>query len=342
MKKGIMALSLAAFFLCLAACQGKAKQAGKGQEAIRPKVRVETINPSDIKETASFTGILSGWQEAALAPSMPGRVRKIYVKEGDRVKTDALLADMDMTQLEASQSQYDVSSSNYNRMKTLYEAGAVPRSQFEQVEMAYKQAQLGLNSTKENTQIRAPFSGVITGIAVEEGEIYSSMSGGAGGFGGLIRVSDLTRMKMDIMASEKAVVRLSKGQKVELSVDVYPDTVFSGRIHWINPAADPGTRTFQVRVEINNPGSLLKAGFYGRTLVNLREKKAVLAVPEAAVIDGRYLYVAEGGKAFRRDVQAGIASGGRVEVVSGIKAGESVVISGNRGLTDGIEVEIAQ
>jgi membrane fusion protein (multidrug efflux system) len=326
----------------IAGCGRGRDKEKKNVAVIKPRVKAETVLKTKIVETISFTGILAAWQQANLAPSIPGRVKKIYVKEGDRVKTGQLLAVMDKTQMETIQSQHDLAKTNYYRMKKLRDAGAVSQSQFEQTELAYKQAQIGLSSSQENTRITAPFRGVITAVTREAGEIYSGMSIGPGA-SGLIQVADIRRMKMDIMVSERAVVKLKKGQGVDLYMDVLPDKKLTGKIHWINPAADPLSRTFKVRVAVTNPESGIRPGFYGKAVIHIQEKVDALVVPSTAVIDGKYCFIVDKeGKARRSDVRTGLSNEEQFEILEGLAEGDNVVVKGNRGLADGVEVEIVE
>jgi RND family efflux transporter MFP subunit len=319
---------------------GKKKKDG-AVNSIKPRVSVEVVKPSVIVEKHMFTGILEAWQRADLAPAMPGRVRKIYVKEGDRVRKGQVMAVMDKTQYETLQSGFDVAKTNFERMAKLFEAKAISQSQYEQAEMQYKQAELGLKGTRENTTLTAPFSGMVTAVTREAGEIYQGMGMSMGGASGLVQIADLSRMKMDIMVSGKAVVRLSKGQEVELYLDVFPDTSFPGKIYWINPAADQMTRTFKVRVEVGNAGLQLRPGFYGKASIHVQEKEDVLTLPRSAVINGLFAFVINGeNKASRRRLTTGIGNEERLEIVEGIKEGEKVVTKGNRALSEGVEVEV--
>ncbi|MFH1761086.1 MAG: efflux RND transporter periplasmic adaptor subunit, partial [bacterium] len=267
------------------------------------------------------------------------RVKKILVKEGDLISKGDVLAVMDRTQLEGAENAFDLANTSHERMKNLKEAGVIPQSQWEQSQMQFKQASLGLSSSEENTRIAAPFSGVVTAVTKEAGEIYSGMPSGQTIVSGLIQIADLSSMKMDMMVSENTVIKLAKGQKVNLYLDIWPDKVFQGNIFWINPAADPITKTFKVRVEIKNTNRQLRPGFYGRAIIHIQEKKNVLNVPPQAVIDNRYVFIVDKeNKAYRRDVITGIGNENEVEILEGIKAGERVVITGSRGLSDGIEI----
>jgi Cu(I)/Ag(I) efflux system membrane fusion protein len=127
---------------------------------------------------------------------------------------------------------------------------------------------------------------------------------------------------------------VSQGQSVKIRVDAYPDKAFTGKVTFIYPTVVPETRTARVRIELPNPAGLLKPAMYARVeIASGRGRGKVLAVPDSAVLDSgtRQLVLVQLGEgAFEpRVVKLGMRTDGYIEVLDGIKAGESVVVSAN-------------
>ena len=128
-----------------------------------------------------------------------------------------------------------------------------------------------------------------------------------------------------------------------MSADAYPGRRFSGTVREVAPAADPRTRNFRIKIAVANPDHALRPGMFARGEITVARTGAALVIPRDAVItsSGRpAVYVVEGGKARLREVQLGQVSGPVVQIVSGLRAGESVVMAGLDQLSDGAAVTV--
>jgi multidrug efflux pump subunit AcrA (membrane-fusion protein) len=96
-------------------------------------------------------------------------------------------------------------------------------------------------------------------------------------------------------------------------------------------------------VAVTNPESGIRPGFYGKAVIHIQEKVDALVVPSTAVIDGKYCFIVDKeGKARRSDVRTGLSNEEQFEILEGLAEGDNVVVKGNRGLADGVEVEIVE
>jgi len=149
----------------------------------------------------------------------------------------------------------------------------------------------------------------------------------------LFRIADLSRVWLigDVFEQDLPLVRA--GTRGSITVSAYPDKVFPGEVTFIYPTLNTETRTARVRIELANPQGQLKPGMYGTVQIDAGPKREVLAVPDSAVIDSgtqQVVLVALGEGRFEpRDVKLGARGEGFVEVLSGVKDGESVVTRAN-------------
>jgi Cu(I)/Ag(I) efflux system membrane fusion protein len=149
----------------------------------------------------------------------------------------------------------------------------------------------------------------------------------------LFRIADLSRVWLigDVFEQDLALVRV--GTKATLAVSAFPDRTFPGEVTFIYPTLNAETRTARVRIELANPQVQLRPGMYGTVLIDAGPKREVLTVPDSAVIDSgtrQVVLVALGEGRFEpRDVKLGSRGDGFIEVLSGVKDGESVVTRAN-------------
>jgi len=310
-------------------------------EPIKLTVQAEPAAIRTLEKKELFTGVLEPLKKADLAPAMPGLVRSIPVQIGQYVKAGQVLASMDDVTLVSTRAQFEPLKAQYERSKRLYESNALSKAQFEGVEAQYLATKRQLTQIEENTTITAPFSGVITAKAVEEGEIYSTMPG-MGGPKGLIQLVQLDPLKVDFKVDEKTIRHVKKGMKVALTIDALSetDTTVAGTVQWVNPAADPMSRTFEVRITVPNRNGLLRAGYFVKMAVIAESKKEVLAVPVNALIGDRIFVIDNTKRAIARVVSRGWETAEYVEILSGIAENELVVVAGNKALPDSSEVII--
>jgi RND family efflux transporter MFP subunit len=132
--------------------------------------------------------------------------------------------------------------------------------------------------------------------------------------------------------------------KADVRVDMYPDKVFEGKVSRVDPVIEPNTRTFSVEITIPNGSLELRPGMFSRTTLNFGSMEGIMvediAVQKLAGSNDKYLFVIEDGKAVRRNVTTGTQAGSMINIVSGVNAGDQVVITGISRLENGTEVEV--
>ena len=159
----------------------------------------------------------------------------------------------------------------------------------------------------------------------------------------VLNIAYMDKVKIVVNVGEKDIAKLRKGEKVRVSVDAYPEENFLGRVVKVAPAVDPRSRKLKVELEIENKDHRLKPGMFADVEIIYNEHSNVLVVPRIAVLEkeGRtILFTVDDDSAKLREVKTGISDEEKIEIVEGLSEGESVVIEGNYGLTDGAKVEV--
>jgi RND family efflux transporter MFP subunit len=145
-------------------------------------------------------------------------------------------------------------------------------------------------------------------------------------------------VEMVLGVEEAQIGKVTEGQKAEITVAAYPGTAFPAKVSMISPAADPKTRTFQVKVQPDENGGKLRQGMYAQVKIVAQERTKAVLVPKDAVITKAgqtSVFVVKDDVAQARQVKLGLATNGTVEVMSGLQAGEEVVVAGQAELRDG-------
>ncbi len=125
-----------------------------------------------------------------------------------------------------------------------------------------------------------------------------------------------------------------------MRIATLPDRVFQGRVTVVNQAADPTIKKFGVEVRIDNPDGALRPGTFGEVFLEVSTHENALTCPQKAIIDNKYVFLAQGKKAQKKEVVLGLQNSDFVEVLSGVNEGDEVIVDGNFGLEDGAEIEI--
>jgi membrane fusion protein (multidrug efflux system) len=319
----------------------KQKKAEAVAERIKVDVTVDTVRHRTLYQERKLLGTLSAYRETDLAPLSMGavRVRYLPVKIGDYVSQGQIVAKLDDMQFVSLDAQFQSLKSNYERSKALYEANALSKAQFEGVEAQYTSMKRQMENQEENTVLKAPFSGVITAKSVEEGELYSTpMTPGAAK--GLLRITQLNPLKIDLDVDDQTVQYVKKGMQVQLTVDNAADSVpIYGKVDWVNPVANSMSRTFGVRIIVQNPNRKLLPGYFAEVHILLGKKDNCLSVPRSAVVEDR-VFTLKGSLALAKKVEVGILTDKEVEIVSGLNEGDVVLVSGNKALPDSAVVNV--
>ena len=335
--------------LLLASCGQKGKPSDStatdtSAVAAAIPVRVMPVTMTTIARTIDYTGTILAYEEVNLAPSTPGRVDKIYVEVGDRVQKGQQLFLMDRTQYYANKIQLASLEKDMARMDTLLKVGSIMAQTYDQTKAQYDVMKTNVEFMEQNTLLEAPFSGLITGKYLEDGELYSGAPG-MSGKSAVVTLMQINPVKIIVSISEQYYPLIKNGMKVRVTADVYPDKNFEGTIFRVHPTIDAMSRSFRAEVRISNGSELLRPGMFARAFIDMGTQDAIV-VPASAVLlqegtNERYIFVAENGIAVRKSVMLGQRFDDRFEIADGgLKEGESLIVDGQARLSDGQKLNI--
>jgi membrane fusion protein, multidrug efflux system len=308
-------------------------------------VRVMELRMQTVARSVEYPATLEAYEEVHLAPAQPGRIEGIFADIGDRISAGKVLVQMDRTQLHQAGIQLKNLEVDFRRLDTLAKYGSVPQQQYDQLKTQYEVAKSNVDFLKENTQLLAPFSGIVSGRYFEPGEMYSGAPNTQAGKAAVLSLVQIHRLKVIVPLSEKYFPMVNNGMEAEATIDVYPESTFTGRVERVHPTIDPINRTFNAEVVINNREGLLRPGMFARVIFDLDEEEAIL-LPSMAVLkvqgsNERYLFKEENGIARRVTVTIGKRYDDNIEVFSDeLEPGDNVIVSGQARLLNGVQVVV--
>lgn len=350
MNRTIFSLFLAGGIL-LASCAPKDKKAGTADTAAADSVaavpvKVMPVSKTMIARTIDYTATIQAYEEVNLAPSTPGRVDRIYVEVGDRVQKGQNLFLMDRTQYYANKIQLTNLEKDLARLDTLLKVGSVREQLYDQTKAQYDVMKTNVEFLEENTQLEAPFAGIITGKYLEDGELYSGAPG-MSGKAAVVTLMQINPVKIIVSISEQYFPLIKNGMKVRIAADVYPDKSFEGTVFRVHPTIDAMSRSFRAEVRISNGSELLRPGMFARSFIDMGQEEAFV-VPASAVMmqegtNERYIFVVENGVAIRKPVILGQRFDDRFEIAGGdLREGDSLITEGQARLNNGQKIEISE
>jgi RND family efflux transporter MFP subunit len=310
-------------------------------------VKVLTLSKTKIARAIDYTATIIPYEEVNMAPASPGRIDKIYVETGDRVTRGQDLFLMDRTQLFQQRVQLASLAKDLSRLDTLLLTGSVRQQQYDQMKTQYDVTKTNVDFMEENTLLKAPFNGVVTGKYFENGEIFSGTPTTASGRAAVVTVMQINPLKVNVGVTEQYYPLVRRGMKALITADVYPGESFSGTVFRKAPTVNPATRSFVTEIEIPNRNELLKPGMFVRVALELGETETFVAPANSVMVQEgtnlRYVFVASDGKAKRIEVIIGKRFDDSLEIVSEeIKEGDLLIVEGQSRLTSGDKIEIVR
>jgi len=350
--KSISALMISS--LLIAACSSKStssvpnsvEAAAPAEKAAIP-VKVAVLTKTKISRTIDYTSTILPFEEVNVAPSTPGRIEKISVEVGERVTKGQILFLMDRTQLYQLKLQLSSLEKDLNRIDTLLRSGSAKQQQYDQMKTQYDVTKTNVVYMEENTLLKAPFDGVVTGKYFENGEMYSGAPTTQTGRSAVVTVMQINPLKVTVSISEQYYPLIKKGMKAFVSSDVYKGETFTGTVFRVSPTVSSSTRSFSAELELPNRNDLLKPGMFVRVSMDMGEVETFV-VPASTVLvqEGtnlRYVFVEENNSARRVDVAIGKRFDDQLEIISStLKEGDKLVTEGQSKLISGEKIEVVK
>ncbi len=307
-------------------------------------VSVETVKKGTLSENVIASGTLEASEFLNLLSETQGKIVKIYKEKGDRVAAGDVIAKVDDEVIAANvltaEANYSQFEKDVDRLTRLSEENAVTKRDLEQANIGLKKAKADLITAKKalnNTSIKAPISGYINNDFITEGQLL-------GGGSPVCEIVNNNRLKLNIKVPENAVYKIKVGQTVVVSLSVFPDKKFTGKISSIAEKADAVLK-FNVEITLDNDmKSHLKSGLYAEVELPVTNEERLI-INKIAIIESMerpVVYVASNNKAVRRTLVIGQSNNEQVEVLNGLSDGEQVIVSGQLNLKDGDDIKIIQ
>jgi membrane fusion protein (multidrug efflux system) len=355
-------VGMAMVALSVAACKGK--EAESATPTTPPSVAVgpeniAVVTEGELSAGPAISGALGPEREAMVRAQVPGAVMKVNVDQGMRVRAGQSLAQIDDRTLRdaflsarsgfnTAQNAAERAKRDLQRMERLAQAGAIAERDLEtarlsstgaESQLADAQARLTMAQKQlDDAQIRAPFSGVVSVRSVSEGDVVAP---GAA----LFSIVDPASMRFEASVPAAQLSQVKVGAPVTFTVSGYPDRRFTGRVARINPTVEAGTGQVRIVVSVPNASSNLVSGLFADGRIATERRKGMTS-PYAAV-DMRGLKPTvlrlKGGVAERVEVQLGVRDEDleRYEILSGVAAGDTLLIGAAQGITPGTVVRVS-
>jgi len=374
-KQSLIFASLATLLLFTACGE---KEVPPVKESIRP-VRFEKVIKSGMGSNTTFSGTCQSDKEAKMSFKVAGKLSKLNVEVGDKVRRGQVIAVIDAvdysitydqavdqmkgakTQQESAKTQRIANKSNYERVEKLYENNSVSVSEYEQAKAAYnvsvsqyeaavsqvatakKQVEAAKNQVGY-TRLTAPFSGVITEVNASENELVGSGNP-------IATLSADGRPEVKVGIPETVIADIKKGQKVNIHFSTMPDRSFTGKVKEVAYSSN-NTSTYPVIISINKPSSKIRPGMAASVTFSsdpAKAAKSAIIAPAKGVgqgPDGHFAFViqknGDGYNVKKTNLTIGESLPKGFEIKSGLKEGDMVATAGLNSLLDGLKVKLME
>lgn len=322
---------------------------------IKIPVSVLSIKPQSISRFIETTGTVYSSKEGTMKSELGG-IYKLQTNPstgkpfalGDAVKAGQVLIrieDREFTnnlQIEGKQLNLELAKNNLNKQKSLYDKGGVTQTELKNASIEYVNAKYSHENAEiqmAKMAVRAPFNGVIVelpyytnGVKIEQGQE-------------LFKVMEYNNLLMDVKLPEKYLPEVTLDQLVQITnYNISLDTIY-GRISQISPVINADTRTFKSVLQINNNKRLLRPGMFIKAAILSEKHDSTIVIPKETIIsrqDGKVVFTVENGIATEKKITTGLENMDVIEVLSGLKINDRLVISGFETLRNKSKVSVIQ
>ena len=341
----LRAAFLSALICCgLLACSGPAEQA-TGARSAPTAVTVETLSAAPWQDRIEALGTAKASESLTLTAKVTETVVRVNFQDGDVVEAGQWLVDLsgraEVAALEEAQAAHTEALQQYQRQADLVKQGTLSKSTLDSLVAARDAALARTNAIRARLAdrvITAPFAGVLGFRQVSPGTLVSPGTA-------ITTLDAIDTIKLDFTVPEVAMAAVAAGQQVQARSAAFPERRFSGEVKVVASRVDPVTRSVQVRAELPNPAHVLRPGMLLTVTLELPARE-VLSIPEISLVQvgtsQSVFRVDANGKAERVEVRSGNRQRGRVEILSGLSAGDQVVVDGVVKLRAGTIVSIIQ
>lgn len=344
-----------------------------------------TLNSqSESNSVLVSNGYVVAQRKASVASKETGRLEFLAVIEGDKVYKNQIIGRLEKNDVEAAhdqaQAQVEVSKANlktsiaefeeaeanFKRQESLLKQNHISQAEFEVHFARYKRAkasvesaQAGINASEsnakaaavgvENTNIRAPFDGVVLTKNANVGEVISPFGAASGSRGNIVTIADMESLEVEAEVSEQNIQKIKENVPCEIMLEAYPNVRYPGFVNKIVPTADRTKATILVKIRFSEkdakvlPEMRAKVTFLSGETKTIEQSQPKLTVPIQSILsenNQHYVFIIEENKIYKKSVTLGLPLGNRMEVISGLISGQKVVRKPTSELTDGLTIKL--
>ncbi len=304
-------------------------------------VEVTGVERKNIAVTKTYSGSLEGEEQANIVSKLSERINGISANVGANVHKGQVIIRLDKS---GTTSQYYQAEANFKnsdktlqRMKSLYEEGAISLQALDGAQTAYDVAKANFDAARSAVELSTPISGEVTAINVSLGDL--AVPGSV-----LVTIARINRMKVVFNINETDVTGIAIGQKVLVYSEARPELKVEGSIVQLSKSADIRSRSFEIKALYpNTADNWFKPGMFCKVDIQFSPREHTLVIPAAAVqSDGlsNRVFLIRQGLAYQKIVQIGVTDGESMEILQGLAEGDSVATVGANELRDSSYVHI--
>ena len=313
----------------------------------RPPVNVVTLllQPTVIRDRINLPGSIEAWTTLSLLSKLNGTVVEVVAREGQVVKKGDVLARIDdddyRIAVQRAQAAYDLARSEFERDRAIYAKGIIPTAEYDANRTRMETAKADLDNAELQLSrciITAPMNGVVRKI---DAKVGLQLAVGDP----LAEILEIDRLKAVVGIPESEVAAVRGLTAIDISLQALRDRTVAGTVHFLSSSPETVARLFRLELAVDNPNGEILPGMFFRADVVKKTVPDAIAVPFYSVIsrnDEQYVYVERDGVVAKRPVAIGIMEQWMVEVTSGLRPGDRLVVEGHRDVEDGQKVKIVK
>lgn len=320
-----------------------ARKAARVEQNKQVNAVVLTVHPRPIEDVINLPGTIEPWTRLELLAKVSGAITEVRVREGDSVKAGQVLAQIDADDyriaLEAALAAHTLAKADHERGRNLHQTKVIPVASLDSLAARLQTAAAELDKAQvqlARCAIKAPMDCVVKRLDAKVG-LFLNVGDP------LAELLQLDRVKAVVGIPESDVDAVRRLDQVELNVQALANRHLVGRRHFLAPSPDAGAYLFRLELALDNPGHEVLPGMFFRARLVKQRFPQALAVPLYAIIgrgDDQYVFVDEGGIVRKQPVRLGVIQQWQVQVVEGLRAGDRVLIEGQREVDDGQAIKI--
>jgi len=329
------------------------------QQEDAPVVNVQTVGRKNLNSYLVLNGVVEPERTVEVFARLSAYVKNIIKEEGDYVRANDVLAQLDdqeilisyqqaKIQLEQAKLSLEEAEANFNRSQELIKKDLISEQEYQTTESAYNQRKLDYDNRMESfknlelqldwTKIRALSDGYITERLIEVGSKVNQNQQ-------VYTIEDFSPLLIRVYVPSSDAIKLETGMTAEVTTNILEGKIFTGNIKLINPRIDSQTGTIKVTVEVYDETLQLKPGMFVEVKIIIGMKENILVIPRKAILfkqNKTYVFVMDQGRVSQREVILGLTEEDEVEITEGLNEGEVIVTVGVEALKDGQQVRVVR